>query len=222
MLMLTDIEILIREGEHQQQDFKFCITDSKKIAKSLSAFANTDGGRLLIGVKDNGKIAGAQIDEEYYMIQAAAEMYCRPIIRFDSKVWRIHGKNVLEIIIQASAEKPHYAQNEDGKWLAYIRKDDENKLANRIILEVWKQKSQTKGTYLQYSTTESLLLDYLKINGKISLNKFYKLAKISRYKAEKILVKLICWGIIEPEFEENITRYKIKQSQNNSSQNNLH
>nr|WP_320119008.1 ATP-binding protein [uncultured Marinifilum sp.] len=220
--MLTDIEILIREGEHQQQDFKFCITDSKKIAKSLSAFANTDGGRLLIGVKDNGKIAGAQIDEEYYMIQAAAEMYCRPKIRFDSKVWRIHGKNVLEIIIQASAEKPHYAQNEDGKWLAYIRKDDENKLANRIILEVWKQKSQTKGTYLQYSTTESLLLDYLKINDKISLNKFYKLAKISRYKAEKILVKLICWDIIEPEFEENITRYKIKQSQNNSSQNNLH
>jgi predicted HTH transcriptional regulator len=42
---------LIEEGEHQQQDFKYCINDSKKIAKSLVAFANTDGGRLLIGVK---------------------------------------------------------------------------------------------------------------------------------------------------------------------------
>ena len=49
---------LIKEGEHQQQDFKFEISDVCKIAKSLSAFANTDGGRLLIGVKDNGKIAG--------------------------------------------------------------------------------------------------------------------------------------------------------------------
>ena len=29
----------------------------EKIAKSLSAFANTEGGRLLVGVKDNGKIA---------------------------------------------------------------------------------------------------------------------------------------------------------------------
>ena len=56
-------------GENQCQDFKFAITDSKKIAKSLSAFANTDGGSLLIGVKDNGKIAGANIDEEYYMIE---------------------------------------------------------------------------------------------------------------------------------------------------------
>jgi len=49
---------LIEEGEHQQQDFKFEISDARKIAKSLSAFSNTDGGRLLIGVKDNGKIAG--------------------------------------------------------------------------------------------------------------------------------------------------------------------
>ena len=48
---------LIAQGEHQQQDFKYEISDVRKIARTLSAFANTDGGRLLIGVKDNGKIA---------------------------------------------------------------------------------------------------------------------------------------------------------------------
>ena len=48
------IEALIEQGEHQQLDFKFEVSDSKKIARTLSAFANTDGGRLLIGVKDNG------------------------------------------------------------------------------------------------------------------------------------------------------------------------
>ncbi|WP_302323539.1 helix-turn-helix domain-containing protein, partial [Bacteroides caecimuris] len=55
MKLLTDtdyIHALIAEGEHQQQDFKFEISDARKIAKTLSAFANTDGGRLLIGVKD--------------------------------------------------------------------------------------------------------------------------------------------------------------------------
>jgi len=41
------IENLISQGEHQQLDFKFEITDSKKIAKTLVAFANIDGGRLL-------------------------------------------------------------------------------------------------------------------------------------------------------------------------------
>lgn len=72
MKPLTDtdyIHALIAEGEHQQQDFKFEISDTRKIAKTLSAFANTDGGRLLIGVKDNGKIAGVRSDEEKYMIE---------------------------------------------------------------------------------------------------------------------------------------------------------
>ena len=75
MKTITDtdyIHSLIAEGEHQQQDFKFEISDARKIAKSLSAFANTEGGRLLIGVKDNGKIAGIRSDEEKYMMEAAA------------------------------------------------------------------------------------------------------------------------------------------------------
>ena len=52
------IKNLIAEGEHQQLDFKFEIRDTKKIARSLVAFANTNGGKLLVGVKDNGVITG--------------------------------------------------------------------------------------------------------------------------------------------------------------------
>ena len=48
---------MIREGEHQQQDFKYRVADACKLAKSVSAFANTDGGRLLIGVRDDGHLA---------------------------------------------------------------------------------------------------------------------------------------------------------------------
>ena len=85
MKTLTDtdyIHSLIAEGEHQQQDFKFEISDARKIAKSLSAFANTDGGRLLIGVKDNGRIAGVRSEEEKYMIEAAAQLYCIPEVEY--------------------------------------------------------------------------------------------------------------------------------------------
>ena len=49
---------MIAEGEHQQQDFKTRIDDSRKIARTLVAFANADGGRMLIGVKDNGTVSG--------------------------------------------------------------------------------------------------------------------------------------------------------------------
>ncbi|RUT80157.1 AlbA family DNA-binding domain-containing protein [Ancylomarina longa] len=210
--MVHYIEKLIKEGEHQQQDFKFCITDSRKIAKSLSAFANTDGGRLLIGVKDNGKIAGVQSDEEFYMIKAAAEMYSRPQIFFKSKIWTISGKNVLEISVPPSPEMPHYAQNENGKWLAYLRKQDENILVNKILLEVWKKKAKPTDTYLEYTDIEKNLMEYLLSEKKISQNQFCKLVKISRYKAERILVKLICWEVIEMDFTEKGVKYKIKQN----------
>ena len=39
------IASLIEQGEHEQQDFKFAIPDARKIARSLSAFANHSGGR---------------------------------------------------------------------------------------------------------------------------------------------------------------------------------
>ena len=97
MKPLTDtdyIHALIAEGEHQQQDFKFEISDARKIAKTLSAFANTDGGRLLIGVKDNGKIAGVRSDEEKYMIEAAAQLYCRPEVNYSMQTFHVEGRSV--------------------------------------------------------------------------------------------------------------------------------
>ena len=70
MRILTDtqyIHQLVAEGEHDHQDFKFEISDARKIARSISAFANTGGGRLLVGVKDNGKIAGIRSEEEIHV-----------------------------------------------------------------------------------------------------------------------------------------------------------
>ena len=77
---------LIAEGEHQQQDFKFEISDARKIARTFSAFANTDGGKLLVGVKDNGRIAGIRSEEEMYMVETAAQLYCIPEIKYTMQV----------------------------------------------------------------------------------------------------------------------------------------
>ena len=75
------LQRLIKEGEHQQQDFKYKITDACKLAKSVSAFANTKGGRLLIGVRDDGHLSGVRSEEEIFMMRSAATDYCRQIGR---------------------------------------------------------------------------------------------------------------------------------------------
>src|SRR5688500_8011815 len=99
---------LIAEGEGQQLDFKYHISSASKIAKSLVAFANTDGGRLLIGVKDNGKIIGIESEEEIYMIELAAESYCDPPVTIEITDWKSDGKTVLEVYVPPSKEKPHF------------------------------------------------------------------------------------------------------------------
>jgi predicted HTH transcriptional regulator len=126
------IKNLILEGEGQRLDFKFNISSASKIAKTLVAFANTDGGRLLIGVKDNGNIVGVESEEEIYMIELAADSYCSPPVKVEMNPIEVDGKVILEVVVPKSDEKPHYAKDESGKWLVYIRKDDERHYLRRI------------------------------------------------------------------------------------------
>lgn len=195
--MSTYLYKLIKEGEHQQQDFKYCINDSKKIAKSLVAFANTDGGRLLVGVKDNGRIAGIRTDEEFYMVEAAAKIYSNPPINFSTQQWQVEGKTVLEIQIEPSTTKPHYAKDETGKWLAYIRVNDENFLAHKIQLNLWKNINSQVGILFTYSESEKFLIDYLQNNPSITFSKFMRLAHISRIKAEEVITNFMVMDVIK-------------------------
>lgn len=208
------IHQLILQGENQHQDFKFEISDSMKIARSLVAFANTDGGRLLLGVKDNGAIAGVRSDEEYYMVEAAATLYSRPEIHFTTREWVINKKTVLEVTIPKSNSIPHYAREKDDRWRVYIRVKDQNLLANSVLLRVWARKKQKKGIVLKYSEPENFLLKYLEINGSITLSAFSRLAGITRKRAESILVDLIVINVVEIIFTEKQVFYRIREGFN--------
>ena len=194
------IEELIEQGENLHQDFKFAINDSKKIARSLVAFSNTKGGRLLIGVKDNGSITGVRTDEEYYMVEAAADLYCKPKVAFETKDWNVGGKKVLEIIIPESNTKPHMALNDEQRWMAYVRVADENIIANSVILKVWQKKYSVKGIKIKDTEPGQKLLMYLNENQIITLSGFLKLSKISYHKGINILSDYITLGLIKSDY----------------------
>lgn len=205
---------LIRQGEHQQQDFKHSITDSKKIARTLAAFANTDGGKLLVGVKDNGSISGVRSDEEFYMVQAAADMYCKPSVTFDIKVWEIQDKTVLEISIpKLSMDKLIAAPDKNAQFKVYIRVNDENFIVNNVFLRAWNKKKFGKGVLIRYDEPEKILFEYLQLNQNITLSKFCKIARLNRYKAEKILVNMVVLELIKVSFSENQISYELVKKQ---------
>ncbi|NJM14503.1 MAG: ATP-binding protein [Bacteroidales bacterium] len=200
---------MIQEGEHQQLDFKFEISDSKKIARTLSAFSNTKGGKLLIGVKDNGKIAGVMSEEEFYMLDAAANMYCRPAVKFLLDEWEIEGKQILEVTIPESPDKPILAPDKNGRFMVYVRIKDQNLLANKVLLRVLKKEKSGKGTFIEFTPKEEVLLGYLRQQELITFTKAMRLIRSGKYATENLLVKLLSLKIIKLVLTEQGNYYTL-------------
>lgn len=207
------IQKLIEEGEHQQLDFKFEISDSKRIARSLAAFANTDGGRLLVGVKDNGAIAGVRSDEEIHMIQAAAEMYCQPAVQFQTEEWEINGKTVLEVIVPKDEKAKHKAPDNQGIYKVFVRVKDENLVADPILLKVWKYQKNKQFTKITFTEPEMALLHYLSEHPSITLDEFLELTPIiNKKRAENILINFILIGTITMCMTNQGTYFKLTEA----------
>jgi predicted HTH transcriptional regulator len=207
--MARYIHNLIAKGEGMNLDFKYCISDPRKIAKTLSAFSNSEGGKLLIGVRDNGSLAGVSSDEEIYMIDAAATLYCDPEVSLTTRNHTINGKSILEVDVPRSSRKPVKAKDEDGRWKAYFRQHDQNFMADRVILQVWRRSANARGLLLRFEAKENLLLNHLRGGEKITVNEFRALAGINAKTAEKILSDFILCGIIVYDASEKGIFYRL-------------
>ena len=190
---------LIGEGEHQQQDFKYRVSDALKLAKSVSAFANTDGGRLLIGVRDDGNMSGVRDEEEIYMMHQAAYRYCRPeaSIKFDT--YHVDGRTIVIATVPPSDHRPICVVSDDGKPRAYIRIADENIVASPVHLALWRESQNTQGTMLTYTDSVRKILDVLQ-DKEIPLNLIVKHSRIPRPKVIKLLARLIRFQVVHWEY----------------------
>lgn len=194
---------LIEEGEHQRQDFKYRVDDARKLAKSVSAFANTDGGRLLIGVRDDGQIAGVRKEGEIYVMHQAAYKYCQPeaSVRFDT--YHSEGRIVVIATVPPSDKKPICAEDEDGRMRAYIRINDENIVASPVLFELWRESQQPQGALITYDDDIRELLGVMQ--GQQTLRQIVHACKLNRHKVITLLAHLIRfgtarWDYVEKEF----------------------
>jgi len=192
-----NIKKQIFEGEGVSLDFKKTITSCEKIARTMVAFANNKGGRLLIGVADDGTILGVKSeDEERYMITKAAHLYARPAL--DPVFEEVYFDNKLVLVVDTpeSVLKPHYSLAEDGKWWVYVRVKDKSVLASKIVVDVLKRSADKDGVLIEYSEKERSLLKYLENSSRITIKEYCDLAKVSRRRAQRILVSLVLSGVI--------------------------
>lgn len=95
--------------ESQQLELKREYTEDAK--KTIIAFANTKGGELLIGFRDDGSVAGLENAAEVQLqisnavrdaIQPDVTMFCR----YDRKM--MNGKEILSVFVQRGTDRPYY------------------------------------------------------------------------------------------------------------------
>ena len=198
---------LIAKGEHLHLDFKYEISDAKKIARTFSAFANTKGGTLLIGVKDNGVIKGIQTDEELYMVESSAMIFSKPEVKYSIETWTIQDKTVLEVKIPESQNKPHLAPWKDDKWKAFIRVDDENFLADAILVDIWKDQRKSRDVHFSSFEEEKAFLEFIDQNESVSLHEVMNFKKLNYFKTKKLLSDLVYLNILDYSIHKDGTRF---------------
>ena len=207
--MKKRIHALLHRGEDATLDYKQTITSASKIAKTMSAFANHNGGTLLVGVKDNQKVSGVKNQEEMYMLDLAARFYCKPQVELDLKQHTVDGKEIVECIVLPGRDRPYYAKDEDGKWWAYVRVKDNTLLASKIVIDVLKRNTSGEATLINYTSKEKALLEYLSENERITLNVYKHMINISTRRATKIIVNLISAGVLRSHTTEKTEYYTL-------------
>ena len=124
-------------GEATSYDKKLMLErkDPTSWLKSVSAFANTQGGKLLFGVANDGSLVGladAQDDSEF--ISETIKMQMDPVPEIDLSLHEEDGRQFVVVEIKSGSETPYYTFVK-GHRDAYIRIGNESVRADAIQLK---------------------------------------------------------------------------------------
>ena len=100
----------IKEGESETVEFKPSLSQMDKIMESISAFSNTNGGRIIIGVSDKGEVPGIDIGKK--TIESLANRIKQntdPAIYPSISVENVEDRNIILIEVKESKSKPVFA-----------------------------------------------------------------------------------------------------------------
>src|SRR6188768_1734396 len=100
---------LVAAGEGASLEFKRKATFPEKIVREMIAFANTKGGILLIGIGDDGSLAGLKHPEDELHVMTEALKKVRPSLQCNVTLIPIaNSRTVIQYDIPESKRKPHY------------------------------------------------------------------------------------------------------------------
>ncbi len=114
-MKLAELRKLIARSEDSRLQFKADVNNADALAAEMVAFANSDGGQIVIGVGDDGKIVGlsrSSVERINQLISNAASQHVRsPIAPLTENVVVGKGRVVIVATIPKGIDKPYFDKN---------------------------------------------------------------------------------------------------------------
>jgi len=108
-MKLEDLKKLLEQRESTELEFKSRLPDTGHLAVLISAFANTNGGRLVVGVRDDRSVVGLhRVDRARLRIEQALKAVS-PSVQVKTETISIDGKSVLVVTIPKGIQSPYLA-----------------------------------------------------------------------------------------------------------------
>ncbi|MCI0556771.1 MAG: ATP-binding protein, partial [Anaerolineae bacterium] len=122
---------IIANGENSGVEFKRDDIRPEQLAKEIVALANFQGGRVLLGVEDDGTIAGIQRDNlEEWVMNVIQDKVHPLILPFYEEIKIDEDSTVAVISLPQGISKP-YVVRDGGAEKVYIRVGSTSRLATR-------------------------------------------------------------------------------------------
>ncbi|TDB58102.1 AlbA family DNA-binding domain-containing protein [Arundinibacter roseus] len=208
---LRTLKELVRQGEGDTLEFKLKSNHPERIVREIVAFANSGGGKLLIGVGDDKAIKGLKYaDEDEYILERAIEKYCTPAISYTKERIAISDeREVLIFHVSRGIEKPHAVLDIFGKKKSYVRVKDKSVQASKEMLAIMKLAKENKDTLFSYGEKEKQLMQLLEKQKSVTVESYATIAGIPRWLASRTLVKLVLANVLEVHPDEVLDRFTM-------------
>lgn len=128
-LARDELAALVASGEDSFVEFKDPRVSNSDLAKELCGFVNSQGGRVLIGVSDDGDIVGADGWTDEKVMNLARTAIDPPVVPSFQRV-ELDGRHVVVISVDLGAEKPYAVRSGESRRY-YVRVGSTTREASR-------------------------------------------------------------------------------------------
>lgn len=131
-MLRPELQQIIANGENSGIEFKRDDVRPEQLAKEVVALANLQGGRILIGVEDDGSVSGIQRDDlQAWILDTVFGRYVHPaIVPFYEEIQWDAGTRVAVISFPQGVSKPYVLRHKDREAI-YVRVGSLSRIATR-------------------------------------------------------------------------------------------